>query len=239
MKNHAKNARIQQIQAESERAFSNYVGPQAEQLVGVTNYSNMGGAAQVAHSSQVRILTFNIENTDETQTLVAPLFSANERIAIPFNGVTDIRGNAAAAGKGIIIDPDGYSQQEMYDMAQGAPFTIAGLRYDFTDQVQRKQRWEARYKRGTAITIDKITLFKNLNDSIDGELEDANFVQMVDGGTTILIPVAPAYSATEPRLVQVSFKVAASFDPTSPLTGQSAIIKHGPQYRQQKDVRVF
>lgn len=238
-----KNARIAAIQREAENAFSNYAGPSRDQLIGVNDqsfFSNMGGSPLVAVENSIKTIIFNIENTDEVNDLAVPLFSANEEIAIPFNGVKDtITGNTAALGKGIIVKPKGYSIKEIRDMLRVNPFTIAGLRYSYGDNVQYKQEWVARYKKATAITTEEITLFKNLSDSIDGELEDPNFVQLVDGGTTIFLTIAKAPSATVSRVVKVAFKIGASFDNTNPLLGKSAIIKHGPQFSPNQNVRLL
>ncbi len=236
------NARMAAITAEAEQSFANYAGPDASELVGVQDaaYGNMSGAAPMIDvESSVRDLIVTIENTDELNTLICPLFSANERIAVPFDGVADKDGTAATAAKGLIVDWDDYSGQEIIDMCKNEPFVIAGVRYDYGDNVQLKQKMERRSKVQADITYGPVRFRKNLGDSIDGVLEDPNFTLKVDGGTTFFVKVAPAYSATSSRIVQLQFKIATSVNISNALQGRSAIKKFGPQFAQNQNVRVF
>ena len=166
-------------------------------------------------------------------------FQPPKGFKLPFDGKADKNGVVAGAGVGLILDYDDYSIEEIVQMAASEPFVIAGVRYDYSDNAQRKQKWEARYKNGVSITSTPLRLRKNLSDSIDGELEDPNFTLLVDRGTTLFIGIAPAPSATISRLVQVSFKIGSSFDNTNPLKGRSPIKKHGAQFAANQNVRVF
>ena len=230
------------IVAQAESAFSNYNGADAGELVGVQDaaYGNMSGASPMIDvETSVRDLIVTIENTDDTKTLIAPLFSANERLQVPFDGVADKEGVVATAGKGLIIDWDDYSAQEIIDMCKNEPFVIAGVRYDYGDNVQLKQKMERRSKVQADITFGPVRFRKNLGDSIDGVLEDPNFTLEVNGGTTFFVKVAPAYSGTQSRIVQLQFKIATSVNVANALKGRSAIKKYGPQFAQNQNVRVF
>ena len=237
-----KNQRVAAIMAEAERSFANYAGSDASELVGVqdASYGNMSGASPMIDTeSSILDLIVTIENTDETKTLAAPLFGANERLLTPFDGVVDFYGVAATAAKGLVINWDDYSQEEILDMCKNEPFVIAGVRYDYGDNIQLKQKMERRHKVKASITTAPVRFRKNLGDSIDGVLEDPNFTLEVNGGTTFFVKVAPAYSGTESRIVQLQFKIATSVNVANALKGRSAIKKYGPQFAQNQNVRVF
>ena len=240
-----RNALIQAIVAESEGRFSNYTGPTANDLVGIQDqmHSNMGGAVaspMIDYSAAVQDIKFTIENSDEKNALAVPLFSASERLPLPFNGIKDIKtGNIAQAGKGITLTAQGLTENEVLDRVRTEPFVIAGLRYHYEDNQQLKQDWEIRYKEDRTTSTTPWTPYKNPSDSIDGLLEASSFVQKIDRGTTIFVVIAPAFGEGQPRQVQIIFKIGSSTKIGNVLEGKSAIVKHGQQFAQHQNVRVF
>ena len=103
------------IVANAERHFANYAG--GEQAVGVEDsvYGSMAGAAApvLDVESGIKEITATITNSDETQPLYAPLFSANERFEAAFDGGVDgYSGVAATAAKGVSISYDGYTDSQ-------------------------------------------------------------------------------------------------------------------------------
>jgi len=93
-----KNPVIARHLAEANAAFLNYSGQASggrkEELLGMNGMSSLRGGVP---ANGIKTITFDIQNTDETQPLSAVLFGANEGFVNPFNaGVDSITGNTAA-----------------------------------------------------------------------------------------------------------------------------------------------
>ena len=118
-----KNHTISAFQKQADAAFSNFGGGRPEEFVGIrSNFSQMAGGVKPTFNPDIKPLIFDISNTDESYELAAVLFSANEEISQPFNGVAcSITGNTARTGRGIVVTPQGYSNNEIKKMTENSP----------------------------------------------------------------------------------------------------------------------
>lgn len=215
------------LQAEGERAFSNFSGDKRRDFVGVSNFSGMDG---LNYRDELEEIIIDILNTDEANDLAAPIFGANEGFVAPFNGLIDfITGNTATAAKGIIIQPQGYTLNELREKSKTSPFLITGMRYDFGDDTQLKQPWQRRRKEGTEISSKPYNPQgkRSLTNNIATVLDDPDFTMKVDAKTTLFVRVAKAISASVPRKIQLLLKVGTEVDIANALKGQSVVTRNG------------
>jgi len=219
--------RMAALTASAETNMSNYMG---EMIQGKENFisghSNMSGNANgVTHKPRMKPIIIDLVNTDENNALFAPIFSEFEQLAIPFNGVADIKGTVATAAKGISIVPKDYQLAELKKLTSTRPFTVAKLRYKFGDATQLDSEFILRQKVGSSVAQDPYypAIARDTKDQVSDILVDEDFFMKVDGGSTLLVKVAPAINSTTPRKVQLVLYVDSETDISSALAGQAVV----------------
>lgn len=219
------NSRAKQLQAQAESKFSAFMGVENpnEFIQPTRGYSRMDGA--VNQNFNVKPIMLRISNTDETKTLLAPIFGFNEDYAIPFNGVADIDGNVSATGKGIVIEVVGDSLKALNRRSSTNPFTVTGARYTFGDARQIGLSWRIQKKEGSYKNQDDYypSIDQELTNLVNDKLETKRFAMSVDQNTTLFLPVAPAISSTVARTIEVVLFVGAQTNLSDALKGKSVI----------------
>lgn len=224
--------------SQAEGEFSNYFGGE-KKFVGLPDdgYSAMGGGAGnvITEEPDVMEITYQIENTDGTTDLAAPLFNASQRYSTPYNSVADYFGNSAGSSVGIVISPQDYTEAEIRTVINAGPLVIQGVVFDAGSQTQLKKRWTMLQKEGTSTATKPYDPSLKLHPSqnIQTLVIDPSFRLRVNVGTTLFIVVGKG------ETVKVTFKVAVSFDPSKSLNGQSVITKHGSTFARNADARLF
>ncbi|MEY3376576.1 MAG: hypothetical protein RL463_886, partial [Bacteroidota bacterium] len=154
-----------------------------------------------------------------------PIFSKYEKFPIPFNGVADVDNVVSQVGKGAAVFIQGYRYEELQELSISRPFTLSKLRYRFGDSTQLDQPWRIRQKMGNSIANEPYSphLFRALENQVSDTLVDDEFFLKVDGGTTLLVKIAKAISATVARKIQVTLYIDAETDIANALSGQSVL----------------
>ncbi len=233
--NNYRNQNISQLRRDADAAWSNLdggvAGGRKEEFLGMNGRTSyMEGAV---HSSGMRVITFDIQNTDENHFLSAALFGANEGFIQPFNGIGSlpgttvdfITGSTPATAKGIVVTPKRYTLTELQNLSRTSPFVVQGMRYDFGDTTQLKQEWTMRRKEGTKQSDDvyEPQIFRNLGNNVQEAMDDKDFFMKVDDKATLFIVLAPALSSTVPRKIQVTLNVSAEVDIANALKNQAVV----------------
>ncbi len=239
------NPRILKMQDEAERAFRNISGSEKfrnydgfvagggrDEFAGMTGQNYMSVDGSNRHTPKT--IAVDIQNTDELSELSAPLFSVNEGFIAPFGGVGSLPGtsadfitkNTAAAGKGIVITFQDYGTNEIKELARTTPFLIAGYRYDFGDEIQLKQRWVLRRKDGAfeGQEAHRPSEYRSLANQIQSTLDNGEFKYKVDGKGTLFLVMGKAISATQPRKVQIIFRVGAEANLSAALVNRQVVM---------------
>lgn len=234
MRNRNTNSRIAKLQAEAEKSFRNYNGAVAG--TGNGQFVNLGGGfGNVNGSANItpRTIAVTIQNTDEDSSLSAPLFSVTEGFIAPFDGVGSREGDTKdfitdktpKAGKGIIIKYQDYSPEEIKELCRTSPFNIQGYRYIFGNEAQLYLPWVLRRKAGSYEMKDthRPSEYQSLANQIQTTLDNSEFAWKVDGKGTIFIVLEKALSSSQPRQVQLIFRVTAEADLANALTAESVL----------------
>lgn len=181
------------------------------------------GAGGVTIDPEEELLIATIQNTETSTTLVAPLFSVNEGLVVPFNGTSDIKGVASTTGKGIVISWNGRTENEIKEMIRTGAITLVEPRYAFGTSAQLNLNWFSRHKEGASLKVEDYypSVKRELSNNVATELDFKGFFLAVEKATTLCIPVAGSTT------IQVAFKVHTKVDPSRLLIGQSALVQKG------------
>lgn len=235
------NGRMARLVAKANASYENYsgkVGGQRDQFIGNEKFMNMsGGSGHVDFTPKIQDLVIRITQTDNVNTLFAPLFSAFEEFEPAFNGAVDYNnGNTAGVGVGLAVEYVNYSQKEVRNMIIGNGWTLNGYRYDFTDLAQAKGDWDVRTKEFEKISNEphRPSHVQDLSNLISTRLDNSDFFLEVNGGTTLGIEMAPSAS----RVVEIAFRIGTALNKGNALKGKSAVTKFGAG-AVQSNQRIF
>lgn len=219
------NSKIQEIIANSEQNFKSFdgLGGNKQEFLSADG-AGAGSVAKINYG--VKPMVIDIFNSDDSYTLAAPLFSANEELEVPFNGVLDqFTKNTAQVGKGIIVKPQDYSFNELRRLAANdGAYILQGIRYIHGDASQLQESWGFRYKDGSQICEDKYrpNLYKNLANQVTDTIDSEEFFMAVDAKATLFIPVLKATGSVQ-RKIQVTFRIASQTNMLNLLKGGSIL----------------
>lgn len=220
------NSKIAQILASSQENFRSFdgLGGQSQDFLAADGSNDYSRGVQI--NTNVKAIIIDIANSDESYELAAPLFSHNEGIAIPFNGVTcTFTKNTSQSGKGISVTPQDYSVSELSKLAGTGAYILRGVRYNHGDAAQLQIAWGLRYKDNSQVSTDKFrpSFYKNLANQVSDIVDSEEFFMAVDAKATLFVSVLKATAANVPRKIQVAFRVASETNMLNLLKGRSIL----------------